>query len=54
MCEKNYIAASEIELILKFRVHAERQIDQLYRRVILQEVIPHHEKVFSIFEEYTE
>lgn len=34
--------------------HAERQIDQTYRRVILDEKIPHEEKVFSIFEEHTE
>lgn len=35
-------------------VHAERQIDQIHRRVILGEKIPHSEKVFSIFEEHTE
>jgi hypothetical protein len=34
--------------------HAERQIDQIHRRVILGEKIPHKEKVFSIFEPYTE
>ncbi|MCP3942932.1 MAG: ISNCY family transposase [Desulfobacteraceae bacterium] len=34
--------------------HAERQIDQTYRRVIENEKIPHHEKVFSIFETHTE
>jgi len=34
--------------------HAERQIDQINRRVILGEKIPHAEKVFSIFEEHTE
>ena len=34
--------------------HAERQIDQVRRRVIEDEVIPHYEKVFSIFEEHTE
>lgn len=40
--------------IEKFINHAERQIDQIYRRVILDEKIPHAEKVFSIFEEHTE
>ncbi|MCP3927222.1 MAG: ISNCY family transposase [Desulfobacterales bacterium] len=34
--------------------HAERQINQTYRRVILDEKIPHEEKVFSIFEPHTE
>jgi IS5 family transposase len=37
-----------------FMAHAERQIDQTRRRVILGEVIPHEEKVFSIFEPHTE
>ena len=34
--------------------HAERQIDQIRRRVLLGERIPHAEKVFSIFEPHTE
>jgi len=34
--------------------HAERQIDQIRRRVLKGEVIPHAEKVFSIFEPHTE
>ena len=34
--------------------HAYRQIDQISRRVINDEKIPHNEKVFSVFEEYTE
>jgi hypothetical protein len=37
-----------------YRVHAERQIDQIRRRVLLGERIPHHEKVFCIFEPHTE
>ena len=37
-----------------FMRHAIRQIDQVKRRVILGEVIPHGEKVFSIFEPHTE
>jgi hypothetical protein len=37
-----------------FMVHADRQIDQIRRRVVLGEVIPHAEKVFSIFEPHTE
>ena len=34
--------------------HAERQIDQIRRRVVFDEVIPHREKVFSIFQPHTE
>jgi len=40
--------------IEKFIAHAVRQIDQIRRRVILGEKIPHSEKVFSIFEPHTE
>jgi transposase, IS5 family len=34
--------------------HAERQIDQIRRRVIDGQTIPHEEKVFSIFQPHTE
>ena len=34
--------------------HAQRQMDQIERRVFNGEVIPHDEKVFSLFEEHTE
>lgn len=37
-----------------FMAHADRQIDQIRRRVILGDVIAHDEKVFSIFEPHTE
>ena len=37
-----------------FMAHADRQIDQIRRRVIQGEVIAHEEKVFSIFEPHTE
>lgn len=37
-----------------FIQHAIRQIDQTERRVINGEIIPHDEKVFSIFEPHTE
>ena len=40
--------------IESFMRHAARQIDQTRRRVILAQVIPHEEKVFSIFEPHTE
>jgi len=35
-------------------MHALRQIDQIDRRVLNDEIIPHAEKVFSIFEPHTE
>jgi transposase, IS5 family len=34
--------------------HARRQIDQIKRRVINGEIVPHNEKVFSLFEPHTE
>ena len=40
--------------IQKYITHAERQIDQIDRRIFKKEKIPHSEKVFSIFEEHTE
>ena len=42
------------EEIEGFMAHAVRQIDQIERRVIKGEVIPHAEKVFSIFQPHTE
>lgn len=44
----------QIVAIEHYMAHAERQIDQIERRVINGETIPHDEKVFSIFEEHTE
>jgi len=43
-----------IHEIEKFLKHADRQINQIQRRVVKAEVIPHNEKVFSIFETHTE
>lgn len=40
--------------IKRYIEHGERQIDQIIRRVLGGEKIPHEEKVFSIFEEHTE
>lgn len=40
--------------IQKYIEHGERQIDQIRRRVVEGETIPHKEKVFSLFEEHTE
>jgi len=44
----------QLTIIEGYISHAERQIDQIRRRVIEGEKIPHDEKVFSIFEEHTE
>ena len=38
----------------EFMRHAERQIDQIDRRVLQGEIIPHEEKVFSLFQPHTE
>ena len=43
-----------INKIQSFIVHAERQIEQINRRCIKGEVIPHDEKIFSVFEEHIE
>ena len=43
-----------LETINHFMTHARRQIEQIDRRVLRDEVIPHEEKVFSIFEPHTE
>ncbi|MCP4876387.1 MAG: ISNCY family transposase, partial [Gammaproteobacteria bacterium] len=43
-----------IKEIQRFMAHADRQIDQIQRRVVNGETIPHEEKVFSVFEEHTE
>ena len=48
------IVQLKIQQIEKFIAHAERQIDQIRRRAVKGETIPHNEKVFSIFEEHTE
>lgn len=40
--------------IEKYMSYVLKQIDLIERRVIQGEVIPHHEKIFSVFEEHTE
>lgn len=51
---KDIMTDLRIVEIEKYIAHANRQIDQIERRVINDEDIPHNEKVFSIFEEHTE
>jgi hypothetical protein len=41
-------------IIYSYMSHAEIQIDQIHRRIFMNEKIPHEEKVFSIFEPHTE
>lgn len=49
------IIAIEMTLAIeKYLAHADRQIEQIDRRVVKGEKIPHNEKVFSIFETHTE
>ena len=38
----------------EFRLHAARQIDQVHRRVLQGQSIPHEQKVFSLFQPHTE
>lgn len=45
---------AQISAIKNFMQHADRQIDQIIRRVLKGEMIPHEEKVFSIFQPHTE
>ena len=45
------VAVAQINHLLK---HAARQMDQIERRELRGEVIPHSEKVFSIYQEHTE
>jgi hypothetical protein len=50
----NFMTHLRITEIEKFIAHAERQMDQIRRRVLEGETIAHHEKIFSLFEEHTE
>lgn len=45
---------AHVMVIEQFIRHAERQIDQILRRVVNGEKIAHNEKVFSLFEAHTE
>ena len=48
-----YGALAQVTTIERFIAHARRQIDQIRRRVLQEQVIPHQEKVLSIFEPHT-
>jgi hypothetical protein len=51
---KDPVCLARIEQLKTYIAHANRQIDQIRRRVLNGEKIPHDEKVFSIFEPHTE
>ncbi len=52
--QQSFFMPHDHEEIQSYMDHAYRQIDQIDRRVIKGETIPHHEKCFSLFEEHTE
>ena len=52
--EKGCVEEENLKEIERYIHHARRQINQIHRRVLEGETIPHSEKVFSIFEEHTE
>jgi len=52
--QKHTGSKNKLLKIEEFINHAHRQINQIERRVIQGEAIPHQEKVFSIFEPHTE
>ena len=54
LLNKKLVLEAELLEIKKYIAHAERQIEQIHRRVIEGQIIPHNEKVFSVFEEHTE
>ena len=52
--EKGLATEEQLAEVERYMSHARRQMDQIGRRVVAGEKIPHDEKVFSIFEEHTE
>ena len=52
--DNNIIVEMKKQEIMNFVKHAKRQINQINRRVVQGETIPHEEKYFSIFETHTE
>jgi len=52
--DADFLVATTAMEIQSFINHAKRQMEQIERRVIQGEKIPHNEKVFSIFQPHTE
>lgn len=48
------LSLARLSVLNDFMGHARRQIDQIDRRVLRGERIPHNEKVFSLFQPHTE
>lgn len=48
------LSVALLSLLEEFMTHAHRQSEQIRRRVLQGEPIPHEEKVFSLFEPHTE
>ncbi len=48
------LSVARLSVLNDFMEHARRQIDQIDRRVLRGERIPHDEKVFSLFQPHTE
>lgn len=48
------VDVAQINIIKSYIEHAERQMDQIIRRVVNGEAIPNSEKVYSIFQPHTE
>lgn len=51
---EDIMIAAKMEVIKNYMNYAEKFIDQIDRRVMNGEKIPHEEKIFSIFQEHTE
>lgn len=54
MLTEKLIDNEAYEEINRYISHGERQLSQIERRIVNGEVIPHEEKVFSLFQEHTE
>jgi hypothetical protein len=57
LCHLQNMAEASVSVrgeLASFLDHAKRQMDQIQRRVLGGEAIPHNEKVFSLFEPHTE
>ena len=48
------VTTNQLTELEGYLIHAERQINQIRRRVLQGETIPHEEKVFSLFQPHTE
>jgi hypothetical protein len=48
------VTSNQLTELQGYLIHAERQINQIRRRVLQGETIPHEEKVFSLFQPHTE